>query len=74
MRGRADSLSVSALRGDGIEKLEETIYTLVVHREVRSTPEYLIVANVRHKTALDKSARWRFSCGEGIVRGEYLLN
>jgi len=43
---------ISALKNEGIDDLKKTIYTSLVHREVRATPEHLIVANIRHKTAL----------------------
>jgi tRNA modification GTPase len=45
-------VSISALKNSGIERLKETIYTSLVHRDVRITPEHLILANIRHKTAL----------------------
>jgi tRNA modification GTPase len=43
---------ISALKNEGIDGLKKTIYTSLVHKEVRATPEHLIVANIRHKTAL----------------------
>jgi tRNA modification GTPase len=43
---------ISALRNEGIEDLKRTIYNSLVQRDVRTTPEHLIVANIRHKTAL----------------------
>jgi tRNA modification GTPase len=43
---------VSALSGKGIDDLKKTIYTSLAQRDVRATPEHLIVANIRHKTAL----------------------
>jgi len=43
---------ISALKGKGIDDLKKTIYTSLVQRDVRATPEHLIVANIRHKTAL----------------------
>ena len=47
-------VSISALKNEGIESLKDAIYASLVHREVRITPEHLILANVRHKTALMK--------------------
>ena len=32
--------------------LKKTIYSCLVQRDFRATPEYLIVANIRHKDAL----------------------
>ena len=43
---------ISALKGKGIDDLKKTIYTSLVQRDVRATPEHLIVANIRHKNAL----------------------
>jgi tRNA modification GTPase len=45
-------VSISALKGDGIDDLKKTIYTSLIQRDVRRTPEHLIVANIRHKIAL----------------------
>jgi tRNA modification GTPase len=45
-------ISISALNNEGIDDLKEAVYTSLVHRDVRTTPEHLIVANIRHKTAL----------------------
>jgi tRNA modification GTPase len=47
-------VSISALKNEGIDSLKEAIYTSLVHREVRISPEHLILANIRHKTALMK--------------------
>jgi len=43
---------ISALKNEGIDGLKKTIYTSLVHRDVRATPEYLIIANIRHKNVL----------------------
>lgn len=45
-------ISISALKNEGIDELKQTIYSSLVHRNVRATPEHLIVANIRHKAAL----------------------
>ena len=45
-------VSISALKGDGIDTLKKTIYSCLVQRDFRSTPEYPIVANIRHRDAL----------------------
>jgi tRNA modification GTPase len=45
-------VSISALRNEGIDGLKEATYTSLIHRDVRVTPEHLMVANIRHKTAL----------------------
>jgi len=45
-------ISISTLKNEGIEGLREAIYSSLIHRDMRPSPEYLIVANVRHKRAL----------------------
>ncbi|HXX34686.1 MAG TPA: tRNA uridine-5-carboxymethylaminomethyl(34) synthesis GTPase MnmE [Thermodesulfobacteriota bacterium] len=45
-------ISISALENDGIDDLKQAIYSSLIRREVRTTPEHLIVANIRHKAAL----------------------
>lgn len=55
-RFRRDPIvSISALRNEGIDELEDAIYRSLIHRNVRISPEYFIVANVRHKNALVKT-------------------
>jgi tRNA modification GTPase len=43
---------ISALKNEGIDGLKKTIYGSLIHRDVRATPDHLIVANIRHKNAL----------------------
>jgi tRNA modification GTPase len=43
---------ISALKNEGIDLLKDAIYRSLIHRDVRTSPEYLIVANIRHKDAL----------------------
>jgi tRNA modification GTPase len=45
-------VSISALKGERVDDLKKTIYTSLIQRDVRTSPEHLIVANIRHKTAL----------------------
>ena len=45
-------ISISALNKEGIDELKKTIFNSLLHREVRATPEHLVVANIRHKRAL----------------------
>jgi len=45
-------IPISALKNEGIDDLKKTIYNSLLHRDVRTTPEHLVVANIRHKTAL----------------------
>jgi tRNA modification GTPase len=51
---------ISALENTGIDELKETIYRSLIQRSARTSPECLIVANVRHKDALARA-------GENIV-------
>jgi tRNA modification GTPase len=43
---------ISALKNEGIDLLKDAIYRSLIHRDVRTSPEYMIVANIRHKDAL----------------------
>ena len=63
-------VSISALKGKGIDDLKKTIYTSLVQRDVRATPDHLIVANIRHKNALvlikDNLSNGMKGIGEGM--------
>lgn len=59
-------VSISALRNEGIEDLKQAIYTTLIQRCVRSTPDHMIVANVRHKTALAQSRGSLINAMKGI--------
>lgn len=63
-------VSISALENKGIEDLKRAIYLSLVHRDVRASPEHLIIANVRHKMALtqvrDNLSKARKGLEEGI--------
>jgi len=65
-------VSISALRNEGIDNLKKTVYTSLVHREVRATPEYLIVANIRHKTALSQIRESLSNAMRGLEEGTSL--
>lgn len=72
-RFRGDPIvSISALKNCGIEELKEAIYTLLIHREVRPSPEYLIIANVRHKRALERVKESLLSTVKGLEKGNSL--
>jgi tRNA modification GTPase len=47
-------VSISAFKNEGIIDLKKTIYSSLVHRDIRVSPEHLIVANIRHKIALTR--------------------
>jgi tRNA modification GTPase len=69
-RFQGDSIiSISALKNEGIDGLKEAIYTLLIHREVRPSPEYLIIANVRHKRALDQVKENLSNTLKGLKKG-----
>ena len=62
-------ISISALKNKGIDDLKQAIYTSLVHRNVRATPEHLIVANIRHKTALAQARNNLFNAMKGLEEG-----
>ncbi len=65
-------VSISALKNEGIDDLKKAIYASLIHRQVRSSPEHVIVANIRHKTALSK-AKENLSNGlKGLEEGTSL--
>ena len=63
---------ISALKNEGIDDLKKTIYHSLVHRNVKVTPEHLIVANIRHKTALNQARGNLFSAFKGLEEGTSL--
>jgi tRNA modification GTPase len=63
---------ISALKNEGIDDLKKTIYHSLVHRNVKVTPEHLIVANIRHKTALNQAKGNLFSAFKGLEEGTSL--
>jgi len=65
-------VSISALKNRGIEGLKEAIYSLLIHRAVRPSPEYLIIANVRHKRALDQVKESLSNTIKGLEAGTSL--
>jgi tRNA modification GTPase len=48
----APIIHISALNNDGIEDLKRAVYNTLIHKEVRTSPDHLVVANIRHKRAL----------------------
>ena len=65
-------VSISALKDEGIDDLKKTIYTSLVHRDVRATPEHLIVANIRHKAVLTQIRDNLSNAMEGMGNGTSL--
>jgi tRNA modification GTPase len=50
-----DILEISAKEETGIEDMEEKIYNFISEEEVEDSSEKLIITNIRHKSALDKT-------------------
>ena len=48
-------LEISAKDNIGIEDMEERIYSYIVEEKVEDSSEKLIITNIRHKTALEKT-------------------
>ena len=48
-------VEISAQKNVGIEDMEEKIYLFIVDEKVEDSSEKLIITNVRHKTALEKT-------------------
>ena len=48
-------LEISAKDNIGIEDMEERIYSYIVEESVEDSSEKLIITNIRHKTALEKT-------------------
>jgi tRNA modification GTPase len=65
-------VSISCLKNEGIDDLKEAIYTSLVHRGVRTSPEHLIVTNIRHKTALAQVRDNLSNAMKGLDEGIFL--
>ncbi len=63
---------ISALRNEGIDDLKKTIYDSLVQRDIRTTPEHLIVANIRHKTVLTQVRDNLSNATKGLEEGTSL--
>ena len=48
-------LEISAKDNIGIDEMEEKIYSYIIEEDVENTSEKLIITNIRHKTALEKT-------------------
>jgi tRNA modification GTPase len=60
---------ISASRNEGIDELKEAVYKSLIHRSFINSPEYIIVANVRHKNALLKTKGYLVNAMDGLDRG-----
>jgi tRNA modification GTPase len=65
-------VSISALKNRGIDDLRKVIYTSLIHRQVRSSPEHVIVANIRHKAALNQAKDNLSNALKGLEEGTSL--
>lgn len=57
---------VSALRGDGIEALKDTIYKSLVKRGFRTSSEHRVITNIRHQRALDETKTYVRNAKDGL--------
>jgi tRNA modification GTPase len=48
-------VSISALKNEGTDDLRAAIHDSVVYKKGRTSPDYLIIANVRHRDALTRA-------------------
>lgn len=62
----------SALKNEGIDELKDAIYFTVLKRGVRSSPEHLIITNIRHKEILFKIKENLKNGIEGLEEGRSL--
>jgi tRNA modification GTPase len=60
---------LSALKNKGIDDLKEAIYTSLIHRDVRNSPDHLIVANIRHKNGLTQARNNLLNAIKGLEEG-----
>jgi tRNA modification GTPase len=75
LKGRFEAdpiVAISALRNEGINNLRKTIYDSLIHQRVRSSPEHVVVANIRHKTALAQGRDYLSRALKGLEEGASL--
>ena len=65
-------VSISALKNEGVEDLKKAIYSSLIHRDIRVSPEHLIVANIRHKIALTQINENLLNALKGLEEGASL--
>jgi len=63
------AIFISALENTGIDELKETIYRSLIQKNQRISPEYVIVANVRHKDALSRAGESIIAALKGVEEG-----
>jgi len=62
-------VQISALKSEGIGELKQAIYSSLFHRDIRVSPEHLIVTNIRHKTALSRVRKNLKDALKGLEEG-----
>ncbi|MDP2968788.1 MAG: GTP-binding protein, partial [Deltaproteobacteria bacterium] len=65
-------VSISALKNEGVEDLKRAIYSSLIHRNIRVSPEHLIVANIRHKMLLTQIKENLSNALKGLEEGTSL--
>jgi len=65
-------VSISALKNEGVEDLKKAIYSSLIHRDIRVSPEHLIVANIRHKMLLTQIKENLSNALKGLEEGTSL--
>jgi len=65
-------VSISALKNEGVEDLKRAIYSSLIHRDIRVSPEHLIVANIRHKMLLAQIKENLSNALKGLEEGTSL--
>jgi len=68
----ASIIHISALNNEGIEDLKRAIYNTLIHKEVRTSPDHLVVANIRHKRALTWAKDNLLNAIKGLEEGTSL--
>ncbi|MCX5774243.1 MAG: tRNA uridine-5-carboxymethylaminomethyl(34) synthesis GTPase MnmE [Fusobacteria bacterium] len=48
-------VTISAIQENGLEQLEKTIYELILNEKIEAKMDDILIDNIRHKTALEKS-------------------
>ena len=48
-------VSISAKNSNGINEMEQIIYSYIIGNEVENSSEKLVITNIRHKSALEKT-------------------
>jgi tRNA modification GTPase len=65
-------IPISALKNEGTDDLMSAIYNTLIHKEVRTSPDHLIVANIRHKQALAQAKDNLSNAIEALEEGRSL--